>query len=244
MTGRFRPTVAEVDLDAVRHNVRILKPAESELMAVVKANGYGHGDVAVARAALDAGATWLGVALVEEGIRLRESGLTAPIMVLTEFPPGSEKDALAAGLTPVVYTDAGLASLARAAGSFGQGLGVHVKLDTGMHRVGLPPDRAEPFARALLEAGLSFDGLWTHCAKADDPEDPFVLRQLDWFLQTVERLAALGLTPRYRHVANSAAIIAEPRAHLDLVRLGVAMYGLAPGPKLAGRADLRPALSF
>src|SRR5947208_1068527 len=108
---RFRPTVAVVDLGAIRHNVRALNPPRSELMAVVKANGYGHGDLAVARAAVEAGATWLGVALVEEGIRLREAGITMPIMVLTEFPPGSEKDALAAGLTPVLYTDEGLSRL-------------------------------------------------------------------------------------------------------------------------------------
>jgi alanine racemase len=241
---RFRPTVADVDLAAIRHNVRTLKPAGSELMGVVKANGYGHGDVEVARAALEAGATWLGVALVEEGIRLRDAGISAPVMVFTEFPPGAEKDALAAGLTPVVYTDEGLAGLASAAASFGRRVGAHVKLDTGMHRVGLPPARAHGFVEALVGAGLAFEGLWTHFAKADDPEDPFVLRQLEWFLEASDRLATAGLRPPYRHVANSAAVIGEPRAHLDLVRLGVAMYGLSPGPKLAGRADLRPALSL
>jgi alanine racemase len=241
---RFRPTVAVIGLDAIRHNVRALKPPGSELMAVVKANGYGHGDVAVAGAAVEAGATWLGVALVEEGIRLREAGMTTPIMVLTEFPAGSETDALAAGLTPVLYTDEGLSRLSSAAANTGRPAGVHVKLDTGMHRVGLHPDRAEEFVTALLGAGLGFDGLWTHFAKADDPRDPFVAHQLDWFTQTSERLAALGLRPRYRHVANSAAVIGEPRAHLDLVRLGVAMYGLPPGPTLAGRVELRPALSL
>jgi len=244
MSPRFRPTVAEIDLEAVRYNVRTLKPPASEVMAVVKANGYGHGDVAVARAALDGGATWLGVALVEEGIRLRDAGLEGPIMVLTEFPPGSEKEALAAGLTPALYTDQGLDGLSRAAAAFGSPVGVHVKLDTGMHRVGLRPDRAEEFVQAVIDAGLRFEGLWTHFAKADDPEDPFVQHQLSWYLEVAERLAAAGLVPRYRHVANSAAILGEPRAHLDLVRLGVAMYGLLPGPKLAGRADLRPALSF
>src|SRR5438128_4348154 len=97
---RFRPTVADVDLDAIRHNVRALKPPGAELMAVVKANAYGHGDVPVARAALEAGATWLGVALVEEGLRLRDQGVDAPVLVLAEFPPGSEREALAARLTP------------------------------------------------------------------------------------------------------------------------------------------------
>jgi alanine racemase len=237
--------VAQIDLEAVRHNVRSLRPAEAEVMAVVKANGYGHGAVPVAGAALEAGATWLGVALVEEGLELRAAGVDAPVLVLTEFPPGSERDALAAGLTPAVYTERGLAALAAAASGAARRVGVHVKLDTGMHRVGLAPERAEEFVGRVLEAGLGFDGLWTHFAKAEEPEDPFVQHQLEWFEATLAALAASGLpAPRYRHVANSAAIIASPQAHLNLVRLGVSLYGLAPGPKLAGRAELRPAMRW
>jgi len=236
--------VAVVDLEAIRHNLRALKPATAEVMAVVKANGYGHGDVAVARAALDAGATWLGVALVEEGIRLRGAGVEAPILVLTEFPPGSEDDALAAGLTPCLYTDGGLEGLAAAARAGGRRVAVHVKLDTGMHRVGLPPERTAEFVGAAQDAGLEVEGVWTHFAKADQPLDPFLAGQLDSLLAQLDRLAATGFRPRYRHAANSAAIMATPRAHLDLVRLGVALYGLDPGPDLAGKADLRPALSW
>jgi len=105
---RFRPTWVEVDLNAIRHNVRMLKPDTAELMAVVKADAYGHGDVAVARAALEAGAAWIGVALVEEGLRLRDAGIDAPILVLSEFPSGSESEALGHGLTPSVYSDGAL----------------------------------------------------------------------------------------------------------------------------------------
>src|SRR5687768_5747981 len=105
--ARYRPTTAVVDLGAIRHNVALLKPPGAELMAVVKADGYGHGDVEVARAALDAGATWLGVAMFEEGLHLREAGVAAPILVLSELAPGAEGDALAAGLTPTLYTDLG-----------------------------------------------------------------------------------------------------------------------------------------
>lgn len=242
---RFRPTVAIVDLEAIRQNVRILKPPGSEVMSVVKANAYGHGDIAVARAALQAGSTWLGVALVEEGIRLREAGISAPVLVLTEFPPGSEKDALTAGLTPAIYTEQGVSALVGAAAATGSRVGFHLKLDTGMHRVGAPPARAEELVRGAAAGGLSFEGLWTHFAKADDPDDPFVQHQMDWFFDTAALLRERGLTPRYLHAANSAAIIGEPRAHLDLVRLGVSLYGLTPGPKLAGRAGgLRPALTF
>jgi alanine racemase len=240
---RYRPTVAVVDLDAVRHNVRTLQPPAASVMAVVKANGYGHGDVEVAGAALSAGATWLGVALVEEGLQLRAAGLTAPILVLTELPPGSERDALGAGLTPVAYTNEGLAGLASAARALGRQVGVHVKLDTGMHRVGLDPDRAEEFVDELLRLGLELEGLWTHFAKADEPRDPFVRAQFDRFVGTAQRLAGRGIIPRYRHAANSAATMAVPETHLDMVRLGIAMYGLSPGPGLGGAA-LRPALSW
>jgi alanine racemase len=240
---RYRLTVAVVDLDAIRHNVRAMAPPDAEVMAVVKANGYGHGGPQVARAALQAEATWLGVALVEEGIRLRQEGIEAPIVVLTEFPPGSEHEALRVGLTPVAYTDEGLAALIAAGRDVGRAVGVHVKLDTGMHRVGLPPERAEEFVGRLVAGGLEFAGLWTHFAKADEPLDPFVRSQLDRFVQTLDRLAAADLRPRYRHVANSAAITALPESHFDLVRLGIAMYGLRSGRNLEA-GPRRPAMSW
>lgn len=241
---RFRPTVAEVDLDAIRRNVRTLKPPGAELMAVVKANAYGHGDVAVAVAALDAGASWLGVALVEEGIRLREAGLRAPILLLTEFPAGAEKDALAADLTPTVYTAAGLAALAQAGATQGGAPAVHVKIDTGMHRVGLPPELAPQLCVRVREAGLELEGVWTHFAVAEDPNDPSARMQFDRFREALEMLGGAGIRPRYRHAANSAAVIGFPDSHLDLVRVGIALYGIVPGPALEGRADLRPAMSL
>ncbi|MGH2652923.1 MAG: alanine racemase [Actinomycetota bacterium] len=241
---RFRPTVAEVDLGAVRHNAEALRPASAELMAVVKANAYGHGDVPVATAAVEAGATWLGVALVEEGLRLREAGIGAPILVLTELPPGSEKDALAADLTPTLYTEPGLEAVAAAARAVGRVAGVHVKLDTGMHRVGLDPGRAGPFLDHVRERGLELEGLWTHFAMADEPGDPSARRQLEWFLRVAEGAAARGHRPRYLHAANSGAVLAMPQSHLDLVRVGVALYGISPGPALDGRAGLRPAMSL
>jgi len=132
--SELRPTWVEVELAAIRHNVRVLKPENAELMAVVKADAYGHGDVAAARAALEGGASWVGVALVEEGLRLRDAGIEAPILVLSEFPPGSEDAAITAGLTPSLYSDAALERLAAAA--IGRDVGVHVKVDTGMHRCG------------------------------------------------------------------------------------------------------------
>ncbi len=242
---RFRPTVAEVDLDAIRHNARLLKPPGAELMAVVKAGGYGHGAVPSATAALGAGASWLGVALVEEGILLREAGIVAPILVLTEFPPGAEKDALAAGLTPTVYTEEGLDRLVDGADALGSpGIGLHLKLDTGMHRVGLDPDRAVSFAARIRGGGIRLDGVWTHFAKAENHEDPSARQQLDRFTRALADLAAAGVRVRYRHAANSAATIAFPESHLDLVRVGAALYGISPGGGVAHGAPLRPAMSF
>ncbi len=213
-------------------------------MAVVKADGYGHGDVQVARAALEAGATWLGVALVEEGVRLRDAGIGAPILVLSEFPPGAEREALAAGLTPSLYTDAALARLVAAAGDLRVRPGVHVKVDTGMHRVGLAPERAAAFVAAVVAAGLGVEALWTHFAKSDELDDPFTDVQLERFRGAVADVARAGVRPRLLHAANTAAAMARPAAHLDLVRLGIGIYGIAPTPALRGRFDLRPAMTW
>lgn len=244
MTSAYRPTVARVDLEAIRHNVRALTPPGAELMAVVKADGYGHGDVRVATAALEAGATWLGVALVEEGVRLRDHGLGGPVLVLSEVPPGAEREALARGLTPTLYTDRGLEAVAAASGELGRPAGVHVKVDTGMHRVGRPPNEVAAFARRVLAAGLELDGVWTHLARSEETDDPTTIEQLKAFLEVVDDLEAAGIHPRYRHAANSAATIGWPETHLDLVRVGIAMYGISPGPALDGRVDLRPAMSL
>jgi alanine racemase len=241
---RLRPTVVEVDLDAVRQNVRVMKPGEAELMAVVKANGYGHGDVPVARAALDAGATWLGVALVEEGLRLREAGIDAPILLLSEFPDGSEKDVLSAGLTPTVYSAGKARALAEAGRATGRPARAHLKVDTGMHRVGVAPEGALDLSRSFLDEGIEIEGMWTHFARSEEVSVPTTEAQLGQFRAVVADLEAAGVRPRYRHAANSGATIARPDSHLDLVRVGIAMYGISPGPDLAGRVDLRPAMSL
>jgi len=241
---RYRPTVVEVDLDAIGHNVRLLRPPNAELMAVVKADGYGHGDVAVARAAMEAGATRLGVSLVEEGLSLRERGIAAPILVLTEFPAGSEKEALEGGLTPSVYSDEGLQGVADAARAIGRPAGVHLKLDTGMHRVGLwPPEEGPAFGRRILDAGLWIEGVWTHFADSELDDDG-TLGQLARFRAAVQALAAAGITPPIVHAANSGATIRFPQTHLDLVRPGAAVFGIDPGGGIAEPFGLRPALSW
>ena len=240
---RYRPTVAVIDLDAVRHNVRALDREGTAYMAVVKANGYGHGAVPIARAALEAGAAWLGVALVEEGIALREAGIAAPVLVLTEFPRGSEKEALTADLTPVLYTEEGIEGLAEAAETLGRRARAHVKVDTGMHRVGLLADLAEGFLERAAER-LEVEGILTHFAKSEAPDDPATRQQLSTFGRLLTGLSERGLRPRVCHAANTAASMVIPESRLDLVRIGIGTYGVAPDPSLAGFADLRPAMSL
>ncbi len=242
VTG-LRPTEATIDLGAIRHNVSSLAPGSAELMAVVKADAYGHGAAPVARAALESGAGWLGVALVEEGIELRRAGVQGPILVLTELPPGSEGEALEAELTPTLSSHDGLRRLARGA----QGMAdrfVHVKLDTGMHRAGLPWQDAEDFCRDVQAAGFRIQGLWTHFATADEPENPFLDVQLERFRQAAAAVRVDGIDVPILHAANSAATMLRPDTHFDLVRVGIAMYGVPPGPSVQGAAaSLRPAMT-
>jgi alanine racemase len=241
VTDAFRPTWADVDLDAIRHNARLLKPATAELMAVVKANGYGHGAAEVARAALEAGATWCGVALVEEGLQLRAAGIEAPILVLSELPAGSEPVALAHRLTPTIYSYPALERLAAAAPGR---VGVHLKIDTGMHRVGVwPPETAVPFALQVEAAGLEVEGLFTHFAKSEDDEATTKV-QLEWFLEIARAIRAEGLSPRLLHAANTGATVLAPWSHLDLVRPGIGLYGIEPAPGVGSELGLRPALRW
>ncbi len=243
-----RPAWAEIDLGAIRRNVshvRHLLTSGTQLMAVVKANAYGHGDVEVARAALDAGARALGVILVDEGMRLRAAGIDAPILLLHEAPSDRADEALANNLTPVVFTEQGLRAIGEAADRAGRTVAVHLKIDTGLNRLGAPLDLLDELATALSkESRLDVEGCFTHFAFADQPRNPVIDAQLSRFGDALDRLAALGILPRIRHAANSAASIMRPDAHLDMVRLGIAMYGLSPGPECDGVIELEPAMSL
>jgi alanine racemase len=246
-----RPAWAEVDLGAVRHNVALLAAlvAPARLCAVVKAAGYGHGSVPVARAAIDGGASWLAVAMVEEGAVLRRHGVDAPILVLSEPPLDSFDDVVALGLTPTVYTQEGLEAAAKAVAGVGaEPLAVHVKVDTGMHRVGASPaDAAGVVSAVRARAELALGGVWTHFAVADEPDNPFTDQQCDRFQAVLDELDAAGARPPLVHAANSAGALAHARSRFDLVRCGIAVYGVAPSPALAGLdavARLRPALSL
>jgi alanine racemase len=238
---------AEVDLAAIRHNIATLRgiASRAEVMGVVKGYAYGHGNPASARAMLDAGAARLGVARVAEAIHLREAGISAPIHVFTEPPPQSAGTMLAYDLTPTVYTEAFARELSDAAVARGGRVPVHVKLDTGMHRVGLLLEDVPHALKAMkgLE-GIVIEGAWSHLAVADRPDHPFTRKQLDLFVDVVGQIERAGVELRYRHLANSAATLSLPEAHFDLVRCGIASYGLWPGPALVNSADLRPAMAL
>lgn len=255
--GASRPTWAEIDLTAVCDNVRLLREvsAPAAVCAVVKANGYGHGAADVAAAAVEAGVAGLAVALVDEGIELRRAGITAPILLLSEPPADAAEAAIEHGLTPTIYSEQGRAAVERAVASVGGRGTVHVKVDTGMHRVGVAPDAVLDFAGAVHAAPtLTLEGFWTHLAVADGPgEDDreFTARQVADFEQSLGALGGRGIRPAVRHAANSAGAIAHPASRFDLVRAGIAIYGELPSPSMAGvlagasgDGSLRPVLSL
>jgi alanine racemase len=244
----FRPVWAEVDLEAVRANVRTLRAlvAPARVCAVVKADGYGHGAVAVSRAAVEAGADCLAVALVEEGVQLREAGIDAPILVLSEPVPAAAETVVAHRLTPVVYTATGIDALAKAVLTLGPSdpVAVHLKVDTGMHRVGCDPADAVGLAAHIVDRPqLTLAGVCTHFAVADEPGNAYTDAQLRTFEQVLGAIAAQGLPTGTVHACNTAGAIAVPEARFDMVRVGIGVYGLAPAPALAGSIGLVPALA-
>lgn len=250
MTERHRPTWVEIDLAAVRANVAELArlAAPAALLAVVKADAYGHGAVPVARAALAGGASSLGVALVEEGRELRAAGIDAPVLVLSEPPRAAAAAVVAARLTPTVYTQAGIDALAKAvveAPGAARPLRVHLKVDTGMHRVGAQVADAVELARRIdAHDELELEGVLTHFAVADEPDDPYTGEQLARFAEVLDGLAAAGVRPSVVHAANSAAMFAFPQSRFGLVRPGIALYGVAPIRRRPPPVPLRPALAF
>ena len=255
----WRQAWAEVDLSAIRANAAFLAQlvAPAGLCAVVKADGYGHGALEVARAATSGGATWLAVALVEEGVSLRQAGISQPILVLSEPSAAAMGEVVHFDLTPTIYSRTGLEAL-EAAGSVGAdaigadaigagGIAVQIKVDTGMHRVGLRPSDLLAMAQAVAASDyLVLEGVWTHLAVADEPGREFTATQLDRLEMARAELEAVGLRVPMYHAANSAGALAHPKARLDMVRCGIALYGYAPSDELAPQwsSALRPALSL
>ena len=244
--ARHRPAWIEVDLASIRANAEALAGlvTPARLCAVVKADGYGHGAPRVAEAALAAGASWLAVAVVEEGLELREWGIDASILVLADAPEASIAEAAEARLSLTVSSPGSVDLVARLAPP---GMPVHLKVDTGMHRLGCDPSEAAGLAHRISEAGLRLEGAMTHLACADDPaQDLLTKRQLAGFDDAVESLRAAGCSPELVHAASSAGALNHPEARHDLVRCGITLYGYAPSPLRALPPGLRlqPALSL
>jgi alanine racemase len=237
---------AEIDLGAVRDNVRALRAklrAPARMMAVVKADAYGHGACEVARAAVEAGAASLGVATTEEGQELRHAGVRAPILLLGYTSPEDAETAVAHDLSVTVFQREMARALSAAASRTGRSASVHVKIDTGMGRIGVSPADAVALIRDISAyGGILVAGVCTHFATADEPDLAAARRQWEIFLSVLRDLEAQRLSCGTRHAANSAALLALPEAHLDLVRAGLAIYGIPPAKHLAGKVPLRPVM--
>ena len=244
------PFAAEIDLAAVRANVAELqrRAGDAAVMAVVKADGYGHGMVPCARAALAGGATWLGVAFVDEALVLREAGIDVPVLAWLISPHTDLRPAAQHRVDVSVSASWALDLAAVAARESKRTIRVHLKADTGLGRGGAMPEEwprlCEQAAKLAADALISVVGVWSHLAYADSPTHPTIARQVEQFQRALQVAASFGVLPEVRHLANSAATLALPDTHYDLVRPGVAVYGLSPGPQVGRAADLglRPAM--
>ncbi|MBQ7825262.1 MAG: alanine racemase [Clostridia bacterium] len=242
----FRYNYCEIDLDAIRHNVGVMRaclPEGVDFLAVVKADGYGHGAVQVARAALEAGAAMLAVAIPEEGVQLRQAGIEAPILVLGGIDEEAADIVAACDMTQAVFDETRILALERAGEKYGRAVKVHLKLDTGMRRIGVrTQDEAQRLTRLIdgLEH-VELTGCFTHMATADEDDGGRTLEQIARFDALCDAIAAVHPAKITRHAANTASIFRYPQAHFDMVRGGIALYGYPPVQEAKG---LRPAMRW
>ncbi|MBU0574016.1 MAG: alanine racemase [Candidatus Margulisiibacteriota bacterium] len=239
-------TYAEIDLAAVNRNIseiRKIIPGQTRFMAVVKANAYGHGSVAVSRKAQESGVEYLAVANIREAIELRDNGILGPILILTESPTSVLDDVIQYNFTQTVYSYTEAKALSDEAARRGRTARMHIKIDTGMGRVGiLPPDALAEITKISSLPNLEIEGIFTHFAKADYPDqgESFTSEQFNKFKNIISRLPNI----RIKHAANSAATLFFPTTHLDMVRIGLMMYGMYPNEASRQKIKLSPALSF
>jgi alanine racemase len=239
-------TWIEIDLAAISDNIkRIAEITRSTLMVVVKADGYGHGATQVTRAALGAGAIWCAVARIEEALELRQNGITAPILIMGLTPTGFLTDALREGISLTVWSRDQLSPIAVAAESTGKTAALHLKVNTGMNRLGSQPDQVLELAQDIVARdSLALEGVFTHFACADQPDAQANQEQLSQFLQTLAALEGQDLRPEIVHAANSAAALTNPEARFDCVRIGISMYGLEPFATPSLPEGIHPALAW
>ncbi len=236
----------EIDCQALLSNARRLRDiAGTRLMAVVKANGYGHGLLEVARLMQEAGVDYLGVARLGEALELRQAGIATPILVLGHTPSEGFAQAIAAGVTLTIFQADQIEALAQAAASRGRRAKVHLKVDTGMSRLGAPPSQALELLRRLAShPQLEVEGIFTHYARADEPAVSTTEQQERLFLDLLAEAQTTGLRPPLAHAANSAATLTRPRSRLDMVRCGIALYGMNPSPQVPLPDGFHPALNW
>jgi len=242
----LRTNYCEIDLSAIRHNVGVMRAhmaPGAEFLAVVKADAYGHGAVPVAKAALEAGATMLAVAIPEEGAQLRQAGIDAPILVLGGMEEEAAEAVVACNLTQVVFDEARIMALEHAGEKLGMTAQVHLKLDTGMCRIGVrTTDEVQALARLIDSLPhVELTGCFTHMATADEEEHEGTLLQIEKFRELTEAIAQVHPGKITRHAANTASIFRYPQAHFDMVRGGIALYGYPP---FAQDLGLRPAMRW
>jgi alanine racemase len=238
-----RPSWAEIDLDALAHNTRLLlaRAAPARLYAVVKANAYGHGAVACGRAALEAGAHGLAVVCVDEAEELRQAGLTAPLLVVGAIHPAEAARVVSLGLMPTVGTPGQLEALSAAAAPAGATVPIHLEVETGLHRHGLTPEACVAFALlARSTRGIEVRGLFTHFAAAEEGDQRFTRQQFELLKGVSDRLPWIA----ERHCAASATVLLDHEMALDAVRAGLSLYGHRPAPWVGADAELRPVLSL
>lgn len=241
-----RPAWAEIDLAAIRHNVKALKtllPNGTKLCAVVKADAYGHGAAQVGPVVLEAGADCLAVAIVDEAVQLREAGIDAPILIMGYTPPDQVADVVAHDFEQTIYTVEQAERLSAAAAASGKSVKVHLKIDTGMGRLGVRPDAAAAFAAAVAALpGIVPYGAFTHFAAADSADKKYTDGQFRLFREALSAIEAAGVSLPCRHAANSAGLLHHPDYCLDMVRAGIALYGLWPSTEIPRPVQLKPAM--
>ena len=237
----------EVNLNAISNNIKLVKSkTQAQILAVVKADAYGHGLIPVAECAVDAGATWLGVALLEEAISLREAGIKVPIISWLTPPSSDFKQAIELDIDLAIPSLKHLEVIVAAGKALGKKPRVHIEVDTGMTRGGLLGEWPE-FLIAAKGADIEVVGFWSHFARADEPDEIANQSQMLEFESKLAQLIATGITPKYIHLANSAATLTNPNSHKNIVRLGIAMYGLSPDVNTLGSSqnlELEPAMTL
>lgn len=244
----MHPTVAIVDTDAIKTNVRRFKTHIGDRVkfcAVLKADGYGHGALPVARAALSAGADWLAVAFIPEALELRYAGITAPILVLGYLPPEDYALAVKHKLTITLMTESCASALNEVARALKKSVSIHIKVNTGMNRLGVHHENAARFAKALSQMEyLNICGIYSHFSRADENDPAYTMKQLERFQQAINEINAAGIDVGVRHICNSAGTLNFTDAHFDMVRVGISMYGYYPSEFTKKTFNLLPAMTL